>query len=163
LLAIVRIQSAFANIHITDQFKEIDMAIQAFRFAVASMVLLLVMIFTSPFAYAQCGCSSGGGDAPKAAGSSVAPAPNAIDLVRDPAWQAHESTWEGIRFMQIHNAMSGARVAVLQVDAIAWVIQADTQAPVTGRTVYRDSEVEVIHYRQSNQDRWIVRPTTSAR
>lgn len=134
------------------------MAIQAFRFAVASTVLLLATMFTSSFAYAQCGCMSGGGDAPKAASSSGASTSNAIDLVRDPAWLVHESTWQGLRYMQINNTTNGARVAAVQFDATGWLIQTDAQSPVTGRTVYRDSDVEVIHYRQSNQDRWIVRP-----
>jgi hypothetical protein len=146
-----------------DQFKEKDMAISAFRFAAASTALLLATMFTSTFAYAQCGCSSGGGDAPKASGSSGASVPNAIDLVRDPTWQAHESTWDGVRFVQIYNTTSGARVAALQIDATGWVIQTDAQSPVTGRTVYRDSTVEVIQYRQSNQDRWIVRPAEATR
>jgi hypothetical protein len=139
------------------------MAIQAYRFAVASTALLLAMIFTSPIAYAQCGCPSGGGDAPKAASGSGVSAPTAIDLVRDPAWQAYESTWEGVRYMQINHATNGVRVAAMQIDATGWVIQTDSQLPVTGRTVYRDNGVEVIYYRQSNQDRWIVRPTESAR
>ncbi len=139
------------------------MAIQAYRFAVASTALLLAMIFMSPIAYAQCGCPSGGGDAPKAASGSGVSAPNAIDLVRDPAWQAHESAWEGVRYMQINHATNGVRVVAMQIDATGWVIQTDAQSPVTGRTVYRDNEVEVIYYRQSNQDRWIVRPTESAR
>lgn len=134
------------------------MAIPAFRFAVASTALLLATMFLSPFAYAQCGCPSGGGDAPKAASSAGTSASNAIDLVRDPTWQAQESTWQGARYMQINSTTSGTRVAVLQIDAAAWVIQTDAQTPVAGQTVYRDHAVEVIHYRQSNQDRWIVRP-----
>lgn len=138
------------------------MAILAFRFAVASTALLLATMLTSPFAYAQCGCPSGGGDAPKVAGSTGASVPSAIDLVRDPTWQAHESTWQGARYMQINSTTSDARVAALQIDATVWVIQIDAQSPVTGRTVYRDNTVEVIHYRQSDQDRWIVRPAVSA-
>ncbi len=43
------------------------MATQAFRFRVAATILMLATMFTSSFAYAQCGCPSGGGDAPKAA------------------------------------------------------------------------------------------------
>ncbi|MFZ5636673.1 MAG: hypothetical protein ACOY82_08810 [Pseudomonadota bacterium] len=134
------------------------MAIQAFRFTVATTVLLLATMFTSTAAYAQCGCMSGGGDAPKVASGSASTTPNAINLVRDPTWQAHESTWQGVRYMQIYNTTNGVRVAALQIDATGWVIQTDSQSPVTGRTIYRDNEVEVIHYRQSNQDRWIVRP-----
>lgn len=102
---------------------------------------------------------SGGADAPKAASNSGTSVSNAIDLIRDPTWQAHESTWQDARYMQINNTTSGARVAALQIDVTAWLIQTGAQTPVTGQTVYRDSKVEVIHYRQSNQDRWIVRPT----
>lgn len=138
------------------------MATQAIRYTIASTILLLAAMFTSSFAYAQCGCPSGGGDAPKMAGSSAASVPNAIDLLSDPAWQAQESTSQGVRFMQMYNRINGARVAVLQIDATGWAIQTDAQAPVTGRTAYRDNEVEVIYYRQSNQDRWIVRPVESA-
>jgi hypothetical protein len=134
------------------------MATQAIRFTAATAAILFAMMFTSTAAYAQCGCMSGGGDAPKVTSGSASTTPSAINLVRDPTWQAHESTWQGARYMQIYNTTNGVRVAALQIDATGWVIQTDSQSPVTGRTIYRDNEVEVIHYRQSNQDRWIVRP-----
>lgn len=134
------------------------MAISAFRYAISSSAVLFAMMFTSTAAYAQCGCPSGGGDAPKVASGSAPTAPSAINLVRDPTWQAHESAWQGVRYIQINNTTNGVRVAALQIDATGWMIQTDSQSPVTGRTVYRDNEVEVIHYRQSNQDRWIIRP-----
>jgi hypothetical protein len=124
------------------------MAISAFRFAVASTALLLATMFTGNVAYAQ---MSGGGDAPKA-----------IDLARDPAWQVQESVWQSARYMQINHTTNGARIAVLQIDANGWIIQTDAQSPVAGRTVFRDNELEVIHYRQSDQDRWIIRPIQSA-
>jgi hypothetical protein len=136
------------------------MAFHAFRFAVAAIALLLASMFTSSLAYAQ---ASDGRDKPNAVTASGASPSNAIDLLSDPTWQAHESTWDGVRFVQIYNTTSGARVAALQIDATGWVIQTDAQSPVTGRTVYRDSTVEVIQYRQSNQDRWIVRPAEATR
>lgn len=96
--------------------------------------------------------------------------PDAIDLASDPAWQVYEFERDGIRYLQINDTANSARVAIGQIGETAWVlpigrdadrvsIQADAQPPVTGRTVYRDDKVEVVHYRQSNQDRWIVRPT----
>ena len=66
---------------------------------------------------------SGGADAPKAASNSGTSVSNAIDLIRDPTWQAHESTWQDARYMQINNTTSGARVAALQIDVTAWLIQ----------------------------------------
>ncbi len=146
------------------------MAIQAFRFTVSSAIVFLATMFTSPYAFAQCGCPSGGGDAPKAASGLGEAIPDAIDLSSDPAWQVYEFERDGIRYLQINDTANSARVAIGKIGEMAWVlpigrdadrvsIQADAQLPVTGRTVYRDDNVEVVHYRQSNQDRWIVRPT----
>jgi hypothetical protein len=131
------------------------MAIPAFRYAIALAVLLLATMFTSASAHAQVGT---GGDAPKVTSGSASTMPNVVDLVRDPAWQKQEATWQGVRYMEINNAVSGVRVSALQIDATSWVIQTDEQSPVTGRMVYRDNKIEVIFYRQSDQDRWIVRP-----
>lgn len=146
------------------------MAIQAFRFAVASTVLLLATMFASPFAYAQV---SGGGDLPKAASGLGQATPAAVDLASDPAWRVYEFERDGIRYLQINDTASSARAAIGQIGATAWVlpigrdadrvsIQTDAQSPITGRTVYRDNKIEVVHYRQSNQDRWIIRPMDSS-
>lgn len=146
------------------------MVIQAFRFAVASAILLLAAVLTSPVAYAQ---MSGGGDAPKAASGLGQATPNAVDLASDPAWQVYEFERDGIRYLQINDTANTARVAIGQIDATAWVlpigrdadrvsIQTSAQPPVVGHVVYRDNEVEVVLYRQSNQDRWIVRPKASS-
>jgi hypothetical protein len=147
------------------------MVIQAFRFTVSSAVLLLATIFTSPFACAQV---SGGGDVPKAASGLGQAMPAAVDLASDPAWQVYEFERDGIRYLQINDTANSARAAIGQIGATAWVlpigrdadrvsIQTGAQPPVSGRTVYRDKKVEVVHYRQLNQDRWIIRPIDSSR
>jgi hypothetical protein len=141
-----------------DYFKEFDMAIQAYRFAVVTAFLLIATMFTSPFAYAQCGCPSGGGDAPKAASGQGQAIPEIVDLAGDPAWQVRESEDGGMRYLQSSNTTSGVRVVTAQIDASAWIIQAGAEPPVVGRTVYRDDKDEVVLYRQSNQDRWVVLP-----
>ena len=149
------------------------MAIQAIRFTIASVVLLLATMFTSSFANAQCGCPSGGGDAPKATSGLGQAKPNAVDLASDPAWQVYEFERDGIRYLQIDDSANTTRAAIGQIDTTAWVlpigrdadrvsIQAGVQSPATGRIVYRDEKVEVVYYRQSNQDRWIVRPAGSS-
>jgi hypothetical protein len=163
LLAAVRFCWAYAHAHITGHFKEIDMAIQAYRFAFASTTVLLATIFTSPFAYAQCGCPSGGGDAPKAASGQGQAVPDIVDLAGDPAWQVHESEQGGMRYLQSNNTTNGARVVTTQIGETEWVILTNAQLPVMGRTVYRDGKDEVILYRESNQDRWIVLPAESSR
>lgn len=147
------------------------MVIQAFRFAVASMVLLLATIFTSSFAYGQV---SDGRDKPTAVTGLGESLPETSDLSSDPDWQIYEFERDGIRYLQINDAANNARAAIGQIGATAWVlpvgrdagrvvIQARALSAVTGRTVYRDDGVEVIHYRQSNQDRWIIRPINSSR
>jgi hypothetical protein len=162
---------AYANAHITVQFKEIDMAIPAFRFAVATTVLLLATMFTSSFAFAQV---SDGRDKPSAVTGLGESAPDASDLSSDPAWKIFQFERDGIRYLQVNDTANSARAAIGQIGATAWVlpigrdadrvsIQANTQSPVTGRILYRDDEIEVVHYRQSNQDRWIIRPTASSR
>jgi hypothetical protein len=181
--------SAYANTHITDQFKEIDMAIQAFCVTAASTGVLLATMFVSPFAYAQvsdgrdkpntianakCGCPSDGRDKPSAVTGLGESLPKAADLSSDPEWQVYEFQRDGIRYLQINDGANTARAAIGQIGATAWVlpigrdvdrvaIQAGVPAAVAGRVVYRDDAVEVVHYRQSNQDRWIVRPTESSR
>jgi hypothetical protein len=151
-------------------FKEIDMTIPAFRFAAAIATSLLAAIFTSPFACAQV---SGGGDAPKAASGLGEAMPAAVDIANDPAWQVYEFKRDGIRYLQINDSANSARAAVGQIGSTAWVlpigrdadrvaIAASAQLPGSGRVVFRDEEIEVVHYRESNQDRWIVRPMDSS-
>ena len=100
--------------------------------------------------------------------------PNALDLASDPAWQVYEFERDGIRYLQINDTANSVRVAIGQIDRTAWVlpigrdadrvlIQIDAQPLLTGRTVYRDDKVEVVHYSQSNQDRWIIRLIESSR
>lgn len=148
------------------------MAIHAFRFTVAATpLLLLTMMFPSSFAHAQV---SGGGDAPKAASGLGQTKPAAVDLTSDPKWQVYEFERDGIRYLQINDAANTARAAIGQIGATAWVlpigrdadrvaIQAGPPSAVTGRVVYRDDKVDVLHYQQSNQDRWIIRPTKASR
>lgn len=139
------------------------MAIQAFRFTVATTALLLATMFASPFAYAQV---SGGGDAPKTVTGSGQAIPIVLDLVSDPAWRVHESERDGIRYLQVNNAMNSTRAALMLLighDTDRVLIQVGAQSPVTGHVVYRDNEIEAVHYRQLNQDRWIIRSTDSPR
>lgn len=139
------------------------MATRAIRFAVATTFLVLATMFTSSFAYAQCGCPSGGGDAPKVVSSQKQAMPEIVDLASDPSWKVYLSEQDGIRYLQSNNTTNGLRVEIAQIGATAWVIQANTQPPVTGRTVYRDSKDEVVLYRQQNQDLWIVLPVEAPR
>ena len=131
------------------------MSIQSIRFAVASTVLLFATLLVSPLAHAQV---SGGGDTPKLA-SSPAPTTSAIvDLAGDPAWQVRETDLGGVRFVQSQHAVSGQHVDIAQVGESAWLIQTGAQAPVVGRTVYRDEKDEVVLYRQASQEVWFVLP-----
>ncbi len=146
------------------------MAIPAFRFAVASTALLLATMFTSSLAYAQV---SDGRDEKIAATGLGEAMPSATNLSNDPAWQVYEFERDGIRYLQINDGANAARAAIGQIGETAWVlpigrdadrvsIGSEAQLPITGRTIYRDRNIEVIHYRQTNQDRWIVRPAASA-
>jgi hypothetical protein len=172
-----------------DYFKEIDMAIQAIRFTVAFTVVLLATMLASPFAYAQvsdgrdkpsaaanakCGCPSDGRDKPSAVTGLGESLPKTSDLSSDPQWQVYEFERDGIRYLQINDGANTARAAIGQIGATAWVlpigrdvdrvaIQAGTPAAVGGRVVYRDDTVEVVHYRHSNQDGWVIRPMESSR
>lgn len=150
------------------------MAIQAIRFTIASAILLLATIFASPSAYAGCGCPSDGRDKPSAVTGLGESLPKTSDLSSDPQWQVYEFERDGIRYLQINDGANTARAAIGQIGATAWVlpigrdadrvaIQAGAPLAVSGRVVYRDDEVEVVHYLQSNQDRWIIRPTDSSR
>ena len=135
------------------------MATQAFRFAVASAILLLATMFASPSAHAQV---SGGGDLPGAAPPSVQSMPVVVDLASDPEWQTREFERNGVRFLLINDADDNARAVIARIGANAWVVEPAIQPPVAARTVYRDQQVEVIHYRESDLDRWIIRPVESS-
>jgi hypothetical protein len=147
------------------------MAIQAIRFTVATAILLLASMFTSSLAHAQ---ASDGRDKPSAVTGLGESLPKTSDLSSDPHWQIYEFERDGIRYLQINDGANTSRAAIGQIGATAWVlpigrdadrvaIQAGASSTVAGRVVYRDEEVEVIHYTQSNQDRWIVRPKDSSR
>jgi hypothetical protein len=170
LLATVRFYWAYANAHFTNQFKEIEMATLAYRFAVETILLILMTALTGPSAYAQV---SGGGDVPKAANGLGQSMPSTADLASDPAWKIYEFERDGIRYLQINDGYNSARAAIGQIGSTAWVlpigrdadrvsIQSGVQAAVDGRVVYRDNKVEVIHYLQSNQDGWIIRPVEAS-
>lgn len=150
------------------------MAIQAFRFTVATTILLLATMFTSSFAYADCGCPSDGRDKPAAVTGLGESLPKASDLSSDPQWQVYEFVRDGIRYLQINDGANATRAAIGQIGATAWVlpvgrdadrvaIQANSSLVQNGRVVYRDDEVEVVHFMESNQDRWIVRPRNTSR
>jgi hypothetical protein len=131
---------ACANTPIRDQFKEINMAIQAFRFAAASTAVLLATMFASPFVYAKCGCVSGGGDAPKATNGVAQTVPSAVDLASNPAWQVYEFEEDGNPYLYLYDRTNSARSMI-----------------VAGRVVYRDSVIEILVYRHANQDYQVVR------
>jgi hypothetical protein len=150
------------------------MATQAIRFTVATAILLLATMFTSSLAYAGCGCPSDGRDKPSATTGLGESLPTTADLSADPQWQIYAFERDGIRYLQINDSANAARAAIGQIGATAWVmpigrdadrvaIQAGASSTVAGRVVYRDEDVEVIHYMLSNQDRWIVRPKDSSR
>lgn len=142
------------------------MAIQAIRYIIAFTILMLATMFTSTFAHAQ---ASDGRDKPAAVTGLGESLPMTPDLSGDPQWQVYAFERDGIRYLQINDGANVARAAIGQIGTTAWVlpighdadrvlIQSGTQSPTTGRIVYRDEKFEVVHYRQSNQDRWIVRP-----
>lgn len=146
------------------------MATQAFRFAAASTVLLLATTFAASCAHAQ---ASDGRDNPNAGTGLGAPMPSATDLSGDPAWQVYAFERDGIRYLQINDSAYTPRAAIGQIGPTAWVlpigqdadrvvIDEGAQPPSTGRVVYRDEDIEVVHYRLSDQDRWIVRPMASS-
>ncbi|MFZ5635883.1 MAG: hypothetical protein ACOY82_04785 [Pseudomonadota bacterium] len=141
------------------------MAIQAFRFAIASAVLLLATTLMSPLAHAQV---SGGGDLPKAASGLGEALPNAEDLVSDPAWRVYEFERGGIRYIQINDSTGRVRAAVGRIDELFWTmpmgsdadrVNIDASPVLSGQrqVLYRANEVEVILIRTGSGDYWEVR------
>lgn len=139
------------------------MANQILRFA-ASTTLLLATAFSAPHVLAQ---ASDGRDNPSARTGLGAPMPGAVNLSRDPEWQVYVFERDGIRYLQINDGAYRPRAAIGQIGPTAWVlpigqdadrvtIHPDTQPLATGRIVYRDEDVLLVHQRLSNQDRWIV-------
>lgn len=145
------------------------MAIQAFRFAAASTVLLLATMFTSQHAHAQV---SDGRDNPGAGTGLGEPMPSAVDLSGDPAWQVYAFERDGIRYLQINDSSYTPRAAIGRIGPTAWVLPIGQDAdrvtiqeiapPASSRIVYRDENIEVVHYQASGQDHWIVRPAASS-
>ncbi len=146
------------------------MAIQAFRFAAASTVLLLATMFTSQHAHAQ---ASDGRDNPSTGTGLGTPMPSAVDVSGDPAWQVYAFERDGIRYLQINDIAYTPRAAIGRIGPTAWVLPIGLDAdrvtideealpPPTSRIVYRDESIEVVHYRVSGLDYWIVRPSASA-
>lgn len=147
------------------------MAIQAFRFTVATTLLLLATMLASPFAHAQ---ASDGRDKPAAVTGLGESLPKTSDLSSDPQWQVYEFERDGIRYLQINDGANTARAAIGQIGTTAWVlpigrdadrvaIQSDASSLPVGRVIYRDDEVEVVHSLESNRDRWVVRPRDASR
>ena len=79
--------------------------------------------------------------------------PNAPDLAASPRWHVYVFDRDGVRFVQINDAngvvlgafaTAGGQFLVLPMGTGATLsISADTGAPSTGETVYRDGTVQV--------------------
>lgn len=141
------------------------MAIPAFRFAIASAVLLLVATFFSPLAHAQV---SGGGDLPKPANGLGQALPDAVDLASDPAWQVYEFAREGIRYVQVNDSAGTVRAAVGRIDDLFWSMPMGSDADrvnvdvlpagsVERIVLYSGNDLEVVLLRTAVGDYWEIR------
>ncbi len=136
--------------------------------------LLFSALSVSPLLYAQCGCPSDGRDAPKALTGLGQAFPAATNRATDPTWKVYEFERDGIRYVQINDQMGVVRAAVGRIGATFWVMPIGTDVDSVsvpgqslpkgqGRVLYRADDVEVLLYRDGNQQRWLVRPLALSR
>ncbi len=133
-----------------------------------SIAVLLGAAAASPLASAQCGCPSDKNGTPKAPFGLGLPFPAAPDMAPNPAWQVYEFERDGIRYLQVNDRYGIVRVAVGHIDGTFWVLPIGTDAdrvavagdavPAgTPTTLYRSGELQVVLYKNGNEDRWLVR------
>ena len=140
-----------------------------------SVAVLFCASFASPLASAACGCPADIHGAPSFVGGAGLGEsfPPIADVAPDPAWQVYEFSRDGIRYVQINDSVGRVRAAVGRIDGTFWVLPIGSDvdrvsisgripSTANSRMIYRSNEVEVVLYRNGNQDRWIVRQPDSA-
>lgn len=139
-----------------------------------SAAVLLCALIASPLASAACGCPADIHGAPTLGGAGLGESfPSTVDVAPDPVWQVYEFSRDGIRYVQVNDKTGRVRAAVGRIDGTFWVlpigsdvdrvsISTEASLPANSRRVYRSSEVEVVLFRNSNQDYWIIRQPDSA-
>lgn len=143
-----------------------------------SAAVLLGALIASPFASAGCGCPADGHGAPTAppvmGGAGMGePFPPTVDVAPDPVWQVYEFSRDGIRYVQVNDKTGRVRAAVGRIEGTFWVlpigsdvdrvsISTEISRMANSRLIYRSNEVEVVFYRNGNQDRWIIRQPVQA-
>jgi hypothetical protein len=179
-----------ANATVTEYIKEIPMLKHSSHPSFLSAAVLLCALVASPLASAGCGCPSDGHGKGKFSGSGLGESfPMSADLAADPAWQVYEFERDGIRYVQVNDKAGRVRAAVGRIDGTFWVLPIGSDAdrvsvgaqpqvagkglaagrgvkPVlrsVGKSIYRSNDLEVVLFRNGNQDRWIIGLSGSAR
>lgn len=135
-------------------------------FPYLSSALVVCALIASPFANAC--CPDGGGGAPRKASGLGESFPVAADVAADPAWQVYEFERDGVRYVQVNDQSGLVRAAAGRIGGTFWVLPIGSDADrvrvpgqllpnIQGRTLYRSNDVEVVLYRTSNGDRWMIR------
>ena len=136
-----------------------------------SIVITMLAVLTALPAAATCCPDDGNGITKSATGLGQA-APNAIDLVADPAWQLYEFQRGGVRYLQVNDAAGKVRAAVGRIDDLIWVlpvgvdvervsVPGDSLPLGRGALLYHSSDIDVLHYVDVNGDRWVFRIPSS--
>jgi hypothetical protein len=176
---------SIANAIVTEYIKEKPMLKHSSHSSFLSAGILLCALAASPFASAGCGCPSDGHGKSKPVGSGLGESfPMSADLAADPAWQVYEFERDGIRYVQVNDKAGRVRAAVGYIDDTFWVLPIGSDADrvsigsqplVAGKgvkplmrstrskSIYRSNVLEVVLYRNGNQDRWVIGLSGSAR
>ncbi len=140
-----------------------------------SAAVLLFALIASPLVNAQCGCPADGHGTPILGGSGLGESfPVRPDMAADPAWQVYEFERDGIRYIQVNDKIGRVRAAVGRIGNTFWVLpigsdadRVTTSTEITAggqsRSIYRSNDVEVVLYRNGNQDGWMFRQSDSSR
>jgi hypothetical protein len=135
-------------------------------FPYLSSALVVCALIASPLVKAQC-CPSGGVGTPTSTTGLGQSIPIATDVAIDPSWQVYEFERDGVRYVQINDQSGTVRAAAGRIDGIFWVLPIGSDADrvslpgqpapsIQGRTLYRSNDVEVVLYRSSDGDRWMI-------
>lgn len=134
------------------------------RIVFVAAVLLTGMMLTPTVS--AC-CPDGGNGTPVTKSGLGESFPVATDLAVDPAWQVYEFERSGIRYVQVNDRYGVVRAAAGRIGDTVWVLPIGTDAdrvmtteqpaPTgTVKTLYRSEDIEVVLYRTTSGDRWVI-------
>lgn len=136
-------------------------------FLATHAILLACASIVVPSVALAC-CPDDGQTTPKAATGLGDAFPPSTNLSTDPSWRVYEFERDGVRYVQINDAIGNVRAAAGMISGTSWVMPIGSDADRVfllndllpsgrARVLYQGRDVEVVLIEGQSRPRWIVR------